>query len=388
MIFPFSAIIPTLESLAQSVRAAFVAQLPGADAWIPINNVGPTAKVLSGALWQLYGRLAFVAKQAFCGTAVGTWLDLHGADLGMPRKPAAAASGLVDVTVSAAGLYPAGTQFQGANGVIYASASALAFGGAGTQSVEVTDITPEAAGNAIAGAVLTILTPFIPAPGDSAPFTATAVVDSATPITGGADVEQDGPEWTTDLSFYRGRLLFRKRNPPQGGAPSDYVLWATSVPGCTRVFVERLYAGPGTVRIFPFFDLDFPAYGGIPNEAQVALVANAIAQVAPAEAAFAVQAATATYIEVTVSNLNPNNATTQAAVTAELQALALRRGRVSGSDSGAGLMDFLATPASFPAAWIAEAVIDAAGVVSADVSPTTDTALAEANAPVINVGFS
>jgi len=67
--------------------------------------------------------------------------------------------------------------------------------------------------------------------GDAA-TTATFAVDS-NGLMGGLD----GEPYTTDLANFRGRILFRKRNPPFGGSPADYVQWCTNVIGVTRVFV-------------------------------------------------------------------------------------------------------------------------------------------------------
>ncbi|MFW1504105.1 baseplate J/gp47 family protein, partial [Vibrio parahaemolyticus] len=65
-------------------------------------------------------------------------------------------------------------------------------------------------------------------------------------ITGGADVES--------VSSVLERLLFRKRNPPMGGAVHDYVAWCREVPGVTRAWAEDSYQGPATVGYAFVFD--------------------------------------------------------------------------------------------------------------------------------------
>src|ERR1019366_4112874 len=124
--------------------------------------------------------------------------------------------------------------------------------------------------------------------------TASFTVDTAG-LAGGADVETD--------EAFRARILFRKRYPPHGGSASDYVMWAMSVPGVTRVYVERLWAGPGTVRVFPLFDLS--PTGPIPTTGQLAQVAAYIDVQKPAGAAVTIAAATPVPIAVTTVGLTP-----------------------------------------------------------------------------------
>ena len=58
--------------------------------------------------------------------------------------------------------------------------------------------------------------------------------------TGGADDET--------VDELRNRMLAKYRAPPQGGAASDYVLWALEVPGVTRAWCLPLGTGAGTRR--------------------------------------------------------------------------------------------------------------------------------------------
>lgn len=65
-------------------------------------------------------------------------------------------------------------------------------------------------------------------------------------ISGGADIEP--------VSQVLERLLFRKRNPPMGGAPHDYVAWCREVAGVTRAWAVDFYQGPSTVGYAFVFD--------------------------------------------------------------------------------------------------------------------------------------
>lgn len=52
--------------------------------------------------------------------------------------------------------------------------------------------------------------------------------------------------------------------PPQGGSADDYDAWVRTVPGVTRVWLNPLGAGPGTVVLYTMFDLAEAAHGGFP----------------------------------------------------------------------------------------------------------------------------
>lgn len=374
--------LPDLRTLAQDARAAMKAALPGTNAWLARNNTYPSAKVMAGAVWSAYQRLDFVGRQTFALFAEDTYLDNHGAELGLKRKDATAASGNVVVTVTAATTVASGAIFQRGDGLVFAASSGGYVAGAGTLTIPV--VGPAgAASNTQSGAPMTIGAGVTGA-GAS---TATAAVDGGG-LVGGADIEPDGLPRTRDLSTFRGRILFRKANPAQGGAPSDYVTWALGVAGVTRVYVERRWTGPGTVRVFPLFDDLFASAGGIPDGAHVTLVDNLLQQLAPAGCALTTAAPTPYAIDVPVSGLAPNTAAVQAAVQAELADAFRRLGRVSGADVAVAGMDYLASPLIFPALWVQQAVANAAGVLSADVA-ATDQAIPAGHMPALgDVTFS
>lgn len=141
------------------------------------------------------------------------------------------------------------------------------------------------------------------------------------------------------------------------------------------MFVERLWNGGGTVRVFVFMDGLFP--NGIPDSTAVDRVKSYIETVMPAGAVLTVAAPVAHPINVTVTNLVPNTSETQEAIRQELREAFLRLGRVAGSDSPHSGMPFLAVPATFAKAWIYQAAANAAGVISFDLDlPAGDVPLA------------
>ena len=366
---PFA--IPTLADLVNRARLAFRANLPGSDAWVWPNNVGPAAKVIGGAVNEVFGFADYVQRQKFALTADGENLDRHGAELGLPRRPASPGVGNIVITVSDAYQVAAGAVFQRADGVQYSANAGAVAAGAGTITVPVTAVQDGLLGNAAAGTPVALVTGFTDLNNDAQ---ATAAVDANGIVLGG-DVEADGDYFTPQAGTYRYRILFRKRFPPHGGNASDYVIWAGAVPGVSRVFVERLWAGPGTVRVFPLMDAVYP--GGIPQPGDIYNVAQAIAPLQPATAMVTVAAPAAVPVNITIAGFSPNTVTSQQAVLAELAQTFLQYGTVAGNDVVVSSMPFLATPTSFALMWLNAAVVNAAGSPRGDITaPTADIALA------------
>jgi len=334
--------IPTLGELVDQVRSAFRSELPGSDAWLEPNNITVTSKVLAGEMSQIHGRLDYISRQKFALTADSENLDRHAQEIGLARLPAATADGVVVFATTAATSVAVGAIVQRADGVTYRITRAGTIGGTGTLPLPAEAVTAGRSGNAVANLPLTLVS--------GVTGTATAAVGAAG-FTGGADVEDD--------EALRARVLFRKRNPPHGGSAADYVLWASAVAGVSRVFVERLWNGPGTVRVFPLAE-DVNS-SGIPSALLVAEVAAALEGLRPAGASVTVQAPTAYPIAVEISGLLPSTVAVREAVLAELRDAVRRESRVAGSDQPVSSLPFLATPAVFSRSWLWQAVANAAG---------------------------
>lgn len=370
---------PTLLSLVESARKSLRAYLKGTDAWIWPNNMAVTAKVMGGIGSEITGFASYLSRQKFALTADGDNLILHGAEVGLTKRPAAAASGIVTLTVPAAVTVDVGAVFTRSDGFQYLASVATSLPGAGSLDVTVIASVDGKAGNAIEGTPLTIISGVT---GD-----ATAEVGSAG-IVAGDDVEDDGEPFTSDLSTFRGRILFRKRNPPHGGAPSDYVLWGTSVSGVTRIFVERKWIGAGTVRVFVLMDDRYA--DGIPSPADVARVDDYIELVAPAGAAVTVSAPIGVPIDIVINALQPNIPEVQLAIRAELADTFRRLSAVAGNDTPHDGMPYLATPQSFSKEWIGQAISNAAGSKRHILlAPVADTALSTGHIATLgNISFT
>lgn len=371
--------IPALADLVQRARSGFRTYLPGSDAWMWPNNLYASAKVIGGAAFEIFGFADYIQKQKFAITADGDNLDLHGAEFGLARRPASPADGNVIFTTTDAIAVDAGAQLARTDGVVLIAQQAGTLNGAGNLTIAVEAASGGLNTSTAANAPLSILS------GVSGPSASTALVAvDSSGLAGGLDIEPDGEPYTTDLSTYRGRILFRKRNPPFGGCPADYVQWATNVTGVTRVFVERNWNGPGTVRVFPIMDDLFAAAGGVPGAADIERVTEYLASVQPSDALVTVQAPAPVIVNLTVQGLNPNTAPVRNAVQAEQAAAFRRLSRVAGGDTYFSSMPYLAYPAAYALQWLWGALNDAIGEQSAVlVSPAADVVLEPGQFPVL-----
>lgn len=105
-----------------------------------------------------------------------------------------------------------------------------------TVTVQADDVG--AASNLDADTALTLVSPI---PG----VDSTGVVDG-NGLKGGTDIEP--------ISELLDRLLFRKRNPPVGGAVHDYVIWSREMAGVSRAWAWDSWHGPATVGLAWVYD--------------------------------------------------------------------------------------------------------------------------------------
>lgn len=298
---PFA--IPDVKAVVQRARNAFRAETPGTDAWVWPNNIYVSAKVIGGAVWEAFGRLAWMDRQRFAMTATGYELERHGLDYGIARKGASYAQGnLIIVSDVYPNNFPSGTIItRQSDGAQFTTTQAREVGKF-TLSATVPVVANIAgrAGNTIAGT---------PMDATLADVTSVTVDDSG--LGQGADIETDDQ--------LRVRILNRKRFPPQGGAEYDYVAWGLSLPGVTRVFPKANAFGRGTVGLW--FLMDDTYVAGIPQPADVQAMQAQIYAVAPVTATVIVQAPIADCIDIVVQGLTPDTQAIRESIAAELQTL-------------------------------------------------------------------
>lgn len=222
---PYS--VPTLRQIIASgaldLEASLGTVLPKFGIELALNAA------VSAGIRDAYDHQAWIVRQIIPTTESDDQTIIETAKFeGVIRKQATYAAG--PATLNGTVPAPVGTVLQHKDGRQYAVTSS-ASPGSGTVAVQVQAIAVGAEGNLAAGEMLTLVTPV---PGLQANGT-------SGDISGGADIEP--------ISELLERLLFRKRNPPMGGAVADYVAWMREVPGVTRAWAYDAWQGGGTVGI-------------------------------------------------------------------------------------------------------------------------------------------
>lgn len=362
---------PSLSEIWTGVKNAMRTYLPGTDAWVEPNNLSVVGRSFSLAVGSVYERINYLYRQLFASSADGYHLEFrHAFEYGINRKAAAPGQGFISFTQTGTAVtIPSGYTVTAPNGVVY-SFLTPAVPNAATKiaTVEVRATTNGAITNQLPSTPMTFATdiayPSLPA---------TATVGS-NGIGGGADIEGD-----EDL---RARVLFRKRNPPHGGARSDYERWATEVPGVTRVFispfqtVDGIYAS--ALTIYPLFD-DTRA-NGVPTTSDCATVAAYIDPLRPVTARVYVLPPTPVAVNVQITGLKKDTVYIREAIKSNLAAMFLDQVPVVTAENGFTL----------PVAWIDAAISRAEGYDRHTLSsPASDVTFATGSIPVLGtVSFS
>lgn len=357
---------PTLAALITQAVRSFASHMPGADAALRRNNINPVAKVIAGVMHGIYGYADWIARGRFVLTADGDLLDRHGAQMkpAVPRRQASPATGILLVTAPETAQIFAGTEFTRSDGAVFvADLGALLVSGAET-AVAVTASVAGSNGNSDAAAALTTVS-------GVAGIVAEVGPDG---LSGGAEIEDD--------ETYRHRLLFAKAYPEHAGALPDFIRYVTEIPGVTRVFLEPGYNGRATVGIWPLFDETNA--NGIPAPGDLDRVEDHLSDRKPGGVLTYVLAANQHVINVTVSGLSPDTPDVRLAVTEELRAMIVRKGRVAGAAAPHPSMPFLATSLAFARSWFWEAVSSATGETSHIITaPAADPVIPAGSMPVL-----
>ncbi|MFH5926451.1 baseplate J/gp47 family protein [Roseomonas xinghualingensis] len=286
---------PTLETLRRDTRSFVQSRLPADQPPLRHSMEGILADAEAGLAHQQMGYLDWIVRQVIPDAAEGEFLDRWARLVGLTRKPASQAIGMVIFTGTPGIPIDLGTQLTRSDGTTYATTSAAVIGASGSASVPVEAVEGGAAANLAPEARLTMLT--------AVPGLFNTAMVAAPGFTGGGAEEQD--------AALQARLRLRLSSPPQGGAASDYVAWALSVPGVTRAWAYPQRRGAGTVDVVFVMD---GREDIIPTALDIAAVQAVIDERRPVTADSLVLAPTPQAVNVTFSDLSPNTTVVRAAV--------------------------------------------------------------------------
>lgn len=303
---------PTLAELVDRVQQDFVSRLELTGAVLRRSLVYVLSRVLAGAAHMLYGYLDWLGKQLFADTSERAYLLRQASVYGLQPTAADFAQASVALTGTSGSTVPAGSVLLRSDGAEYTLDEDATVGDTAPGEVEavVTSLLAGADYTLSAGLVLTFQSPV-------AGVDATAEVSTST---------QDGVDEESTEAL-RTRLLERVRQAPQGGAENDYIAWAKEVPGVTRVWVDPLALGVGTVVLYFVRDSDTSL---IPNSGEVEAVQDYVDERRPVTAAVTVLAPTEYPVPLTLSVV-PDTVAVRAAVEAELNDLLQRTAEPGGT---------------------------------------------------------
>jgi len=182
-------------------------------------------------------------KLMFVLWAWGDWLDLHARSVGLSRRAANQASGVLLVRGKPGVVVDEGFQFATAakvtaSVIFEATETVVLFGvpdgqGMVTAQVPVRSVLGGRIGNVPPDTVILMVKP----------ESGIVYITNPEAITGGTEKEEDDVLRERVLDLVRYGLSWT-------GCDADYVRWAMQVPGVGSALTEAEWAGPGTVRLF------------------------------------------------------------------------------------------------------------------------------------------
>ena len=335
---------PTLTALRNTaVQDITTSGVPGLDGLLRNAVLRVLAWVMSGLAYSVYGYLDWIARQSVPFTSTDEYLEAWAALIGVYRKDATGSTGQAQF-VGTVGLgLPTSATLTRQDGTPFVVTEGAFVDASGFVTVPIAAAIVGAVTNAESATPIAI---DFPVPGiNSGGMT-------VGPLVGGSDQET-----TAD---FRSRMLLKYAQPPQGGAEADYIEWALSVPGCSRVWITASGYGPGTVIVYPMFDDAEAENGGFPvgtdgcateetrgvtATGDQLLVAEQIWPVQPITTLVYVSAPVPFPIDVVLNVLDPDTPDMQAEIVLALQDMFLVEGEVSGTIYPSQMYEaILATP--------------------------------------------
>ncbi|WP_324002510.1 baseplate J/gp47 family protein [Aeromonas dhakensis] len=222
---------PTLREIIQRVRADVMAEL---DDPLRRSDAEVYARAYAGAVHGVNGHIEYLERNMLPDLCDEQWLLRHAGMKKCPRKEAQPAAGWLrisgvsdGITVSAGAV----AVYQGSNPILYVATEAATSSG-GVLRLPITCSETGYHTNLDDGEGLIL----------SEPVTGLSSSGVADSVQGGTDLES--------IDDWRARVIDRWFFTPQGGADTDYQVWAEEVPGVTRAWCYRHWMGAGTVGVF------------------------------------------------------------------------------------------------------------------------------------------
>lgn len=187
------------------------------------------ASPIAFEIWRVLMTLDEMVDAFYVTADSGSWLDLHAGLLALSRRVGGKAAAVIHFTGLDGAAIPAGTQFFTRTGLEFRLMYDVTLkDGSGTGYLQAANVGE--AYNVDAGEIVQIMR--------NIPGVERYVNEAAT---GGTEAESD------EALFER--IDFRRKYPATSGNKNHYIQWATSCDGVGAAKVERLWNGPGTVRV-------------------------------------------------------------------------------------------------------------------------------------------
>lgn len=285
--------IPTITTIRNQIITDIETQIGATIPTAPKAFFRVLATALAGVLWLVYRFGAWVYDQIFASSADDEALERIGAQYGIVRSAATAATITATATGTNGTIIPISTLWQ-FDGIVYQQAAAVTIS-TGTAAITATALVTGADTSREAGDEIQIVSP-LAGVDDVATVTATTV--------SGTDVE--------DIETLRARIVARQQIRPQGGAIPDYVAWALEVPGIVKAFA--FLDVPGYVDVYPLVATTGAAR--IPDAGKLAEVQAHLTDenIIPMTAGVTAKMMTEKVLNITVSALTPNDTAIKTAI--------------------------------------------------------------------------
>lgn len=303
---------PTLTEIVERIKSDFRTGL-GLQAILRRSFLEVFAKAFGGASHTMHGHIDFAINEKFFlddgdEATVIRWGTLFG----LPRNEATFAQLTVRFTGTTGGTLTLPTVLVRSDGFQYNLDAETIVPAAGTIDAQITasvEDTDELSGNIANGEFLSLQS-------------AVAGVDSSAEVI--ATVTEGEVE--EPLEDYRTRVLERLQNPPSGGTVNDYIAYAKTVTGVTRVWILPNNLGQGTIGLTFVEDGNAPA-SIIPSPAKVQEVQEAVDALKPVTADHTAFAPIELEMNPSIQ-IKPNTTDVQNAIIDELNDLLAREAQV------------------------------------------------------------